>query len=129
MLAYVQGQPVGWCSVGPRETFGRLGRTQALTAAAAQRSPPGTWATMCFFVSPGHRRSGVARALLRGAENYARASGANAFEGFPVTEGGRKLSNDDAYPGTKRLFIEEGFTEVPSASPGRSSQIIMRKVL
>jgi GNAT superfamily N-acetyltransferase len=83
---------------------------------------------MCFSVAPGHRGKGVARGLLQAAIGFTRERGAAAYEGYPVRTD-RRLSNDAAYPGTDRLFASEGFREVPSASPGRSSQIIMRKLL
>jgi GNAT superfamily N-acetyltransferase len=100
-----------------------------MTPTAEDPSPEGTWATLCFYVSPGHRGEGVARALLRGALAYAQQMGASAHEGYPVRTGGRKVSNDSAYPGTDELLAEEGFRGIPSAAPGRSSQIIMRKPL
>jgi GNAT superfamily N-acetyltransferase len=129
LIAYSDGDPVGWSSIGPKSSFGRLNRSRALTPSAADPSPDGTWATLCFYVAPGHRRDGVARALLRGVVAYAKQTGATAIEAYPVRASGRKVSNDSAYPGTDQMLTDEGFREVPSAAPGRSSQIIMRKLL
>ena len=129
LIAYVEGDPVGWCSVGPKSSFGRLSRSKALTPSAADRSPDGTWATLCFYVAPGRRGEGVVRALLRGALAYAQEMGATAYEVYPVRTSNREISNDSAYPGTDRLLADEGFREVSSAAPGRSLQIIMRKAL
>ncbi len=128
LVAYSDGDPVGWCSVGPKSSFGRLNRSRALTPSAADPSPDGTWATLCFYVAPGHRRHGVARALLR-VVAYAKQTGATAIEAYPVRASGRRVSNDSAYPGTDEMLADHGFREVPSAAPGRSSQIIMRKLL
>lgn len=50
LLAYVDGAAVGWCSVGPREAYSRLGRSPALTPVDGQEPPPSTWSTVCFFV-------------------------------------------------------------------------------
>jgi hypothetical protein len=55
--------------------------------------------------------------------------GARAYEVYPIRTARRKVSNDSAYPGTDQVFIDEGFQEVPSAVPGRSSQIIMQKLI
>lgn len=129
LIAYADQDPVGWCSVGAKSSFGRLRRSTALTPTAEDPSPEGTWATLCFYVAPGHRGEGVARALLRGALAYAQQIGACAYEGYPVQTGGREVNTDSAYPGTDQLLADEGFREVPSAAPGRSSQIIMRKPL
>jgi len=98
-------------------------------SSAADPSPEGTWATLCFYVAPGHRGDGVARALLRGALAYAQQMGATAFESYPVRTSGGMINNDSAYPGTDQMMANEGFHEVATTSPGRSSQIIMRKPL
>lgn len=129
LVAYVDGDPVGWCSVGPKSSFGRLSRSPALAPVPEDASPENTWATLCFYVAPGHRGGGVARFLLRAAIRYAQQHGACAFEAYPVQTAGSRVNNDSAYPGTDRMLTEEGFREVPSAAPGRSSQIIMRKSL
>ena len=129
LVAYSGGEPVGWCSVGPKGSFGRLGRSQALTPTDADPSPEGTWATLCFYVVPGHRGEGVARALLRGAVAYAQQMGAAAYEAYPVRTTGQKVNNESAYPGTDLMVADEGFREVASVASGRSSQIIMRKLL
>lgn len=129
LIAYAQGNPVGWCSVGPKSSFGRLSRSRALTPSTADPSPDGTWATLCFYVAPGHRGEGVARILLRAALAYAQQMGATDFEAYPVRTAAREISSDSAYPDTDQMLADEGFREVPSAAPGRSLQIIMRKSL
>jgi len=129
MIAYVDGVPVGWCSVGTKESFGRLRRSKPLTPADTDPSPGATWATLCFYVIPAHRHRGVARALLQGAMTRAQQSGATAYEVYPVGTEGRALANDSAYPGTDQMLEGLGFREVASAAPGPSSQRIMRKLL
>ena len=128
MIAYVDGGPVGWCSAGTKESFGRLARSRPLTPADTDPSPAGTWATLCFYVSPVQRRRGVARALLQGAMALAQQRGAGAYEVYPVRSEGRALANETAYPGTDQLLEGLGFREVTSAAPGRSSQRIMRRL-
>jgi GNAT superfamily N-acetyltransferase len=128
MIAYVRGVPVGWCSVGPKSSFGRLRRSRALTPADGHPSPENTWATLCFYVVPGYRSHGVSRALLRAAVRFADRSGAAAFEVYPVRTEGNRISNDSAYPGTEQMCRGEGFEEVPSAAPGGSSQMIVRRL-
>jgi GNAT superfamily N-acetyltransferase len=129
MVAYSNGDPIGWCSVGPKGSFGRLSRSRALTPADGDSSPKGTWATLCFYVAPGHRGKGTAHALLRGALAYAAHMGASAHEVYPIRTSGQRVSVDSAYPATDQLLVNEGYREVPSSAPGRSSQIIMRRLL
>jgi hypothetical protein len=38
LLAYVDGAPAGWCSLGPRETFGRLVRSRTLLPPDGRRA-------------------------------------------------------------------------------------------
>jgi GNAT superfamily N-acetyltransferase len=81
VLAYRDGQAIGWCSIAPRQSYARLAksRTMARTTPLATQ----TWAVLCFFILRGHRRSGVARMLLDGAVEYAFSQAAEVVEGFP----------------------------------------------
>jgi GNAT superfamily N-acetyltransferase len=129
LLAYIDAEPVGWCSAGPRESFGRIARSPALRPAAGQEAPDGTWSTVCYFVHRRYRGRGVARALLRAAVGYARAHGATAHEGYPVRPRDARLDTNSAFPGAQSVYAEAGFAEVSSAAPTRSSQMIMRRDL
>lgn len=129
MLAYQDGEAVGWCSVGPQESFSRIGRSPALTAVAGQESPAGTWSTVCFFVHRKHRKKRVAHALLQAAIAFATEHGATAFEGYPVKPRDGRLDNNSAFPGTKSMYDEAGFSDVASKAPDRSIQMIMRRSL
>jgi len=136
VLAYRDGAPVGWCAVEPRQCYPRILRSQVLKAAgpdiagpaiASQASPeespgaPNVWSVSCFVVSPGHRRSGVAAALLGAAVEHATAHGATVVEGYPVDAAKRpKAGAPDLYHGTLRLFLAAGFEVVSDAVPGRA---------
>ena len=84
LLAYIDGAAVGWCSVGPREAYSRIGRSPALTPVDGQEPPPSTWSTVCFFVHRDRRKQRVAHELLAAAVAFAAAHGATAFEGYPA---------------------------------------------
>ena len=79
VLAYVDGAPVGWCSIAPRETYVALGRYKAL--APIDAAP--VWSVVCFFVDRRVRRAGLTRGLLGAAVAYATALGAKIVEGYP----------------------------------------------
>jgi GNAT superfamily N-acetyltransferase len=129
LIAYADGEPVGWCSAGPRESFPRILRSQALTPVDGAEPPPGTWSTVCYFVHRKHRKKRIAHALLKAAVELAETSGAPAFEGYPVKPRDGKLENNSAFPGLKSMYDEAGFEEVPSKAPDRSIQMIMRRTL
>ena len=131
VLAFRDGHPVGWCAVEPRTCYPRVLRSRVLrfaepTAPADDGGPGpvrggGIWSVTCFVVAPGHRRSGVAQALLRAAVEHARVNGADVLEGYPVDRGLRpKAGAADLYHGTLNLFLRAGFQAVSTAIPGRA---------
>jgi GNAT superfamily N-acetyltransferase len=79
------------------------------------------WSITCFVVSPGQRRTGVARALLAAGVGHAFAHGATVVEGYPVDPAQRpKAGPADLYHGTLGLFLAAGFGVVSDAVPGRA---------
>jgi GNAT superfamily N-acetyltransferase len=86
VLAYDGDEPVGWCSIAPRETYVKLERSRTMP----RKTPPATptWTLLCFFVARPYRKTGLARALLEGAVDYARAQGATIVEGYPFDTAG-----------------------------------------
>ncbi|WLQ06381.1 GNAT family N-acetyltransferase [Arthrobacter oryzae] len=128
VLAFRGGVPVGWCAVEPRDCYPRILRSQVLKAAgpavhggAGDGTEGPVWSVTCFVVAPGHRRSGVAGALLRAAVGHAVAHGAGIVEGYPVDPGVRpKAGPSDLYHGTLKLFLDAGFEQASDAVPGRA---------
>ena len=86
VIASKGDEPIGWCSVAPRETYVRLERSRAMPRA----TPPATstWTIVCFFVARPYRNQHVAQTLLEGAVAYARRQGAEVVEGYPFDAGG-----------------------------------------
>jgi GNAT superfamily N-acetyltransferase len=122
LLAYVDGQPVGWCSVAPREEFGRLDRSRVLKPVDDEP----VWSIVCFYIRPGHRGQGVGRALVDAAVEHARQGGARALEAYPVDSGAQRRPSGDVFTGVPALYEPAGFTEVARRSPTRP---IMRRAL
>ncbi len=127
VIAYVDGEPAGWCGLGPRATFERLVRSR--TIPALDDVP--VWSIVCFKVRVGYRRNGVARALLAGAVDYAAAHGAPAVEAYPIDPEGRRLDVAFSYVGFTGMFEAAGFrriVETDARSAGRP-RILMRRDL
>lgn len=118
VLAYVDGEPVGWCSVAPRETYAALERFRALPRLDA--AP--VWSVVCFFVDARVRRQGVTSGLLRTAVEYARSQGAEVVEGYPVEPGPRLYT----YMGVPSVFRAAGFRDV---TPLGQERLVMRYVV
>ena len=112
VLAYLDGQMVGWCGIGPRHELERLVRSR--TIPAIDDLP--VWSIVCFLVRPGFRRRGVARALLRGAIECARSYGVPALEAYPIDPAGKRVDVNFAYVGLLPLFESEGFHRVVETS-------------
>jgi len=86
VLAYDGDEPVGWCSIAPRETYVRLERSKTMARATPLATP--TWTVLCFFVARSHRHQDVTRALLQGAVAHAKKLGARVVEGYPFDSAG-----------------------------------------
>lgn len=112
MLAYIDGEPIGWCGIGPRSEFTRLQRSRTIRAV----DDLAVWSVVCFLVRPGFRRRGVAAALLAGAVAYAKECGAPALEGYPVDSAGARIDTTFAYVGTTALFEPAGFRRIAETS-------------
>jgi GNAT superfamily N-acetyltransferase len=115
VLAYIDGNPAGWCAIAPREDYTRLARSKTLKP--LDDKP--VWSVTCFFIGSHARRRGVAHALLSSAVDLATQHGAKIVEGYPLVPG-RKLRSDEAYVGVTTLFERAGFTEAARPSPGRA---------
>jgi len=80
VVIYRDGEPVGWCNIGPRTEITRLARSRLIRPV----DDVPVWSIVCVVVRPGHRRQGVTAPLLEGAVAYAASHGAPAVEAYPV---------------------------------------------
>ncbi len=108
ILAYLDGKPVAWCSIAPRESLRRLAPWQD----DAERN---VWAIVCFFIKRTHRRQGIASALLDAALEYAFAEGATAVEASPVEPD----SPSYRFMGCREMYLRRGFRELGMAGSRR----------
>ncbi len=116
VLAYADGEPIGWCSVAPRETYEALERFRALP----RLDDAPVWSVVCFFVDSRFRDQGLTRGLLEAAVKYARSKGAKIVEGYPV-KSDEKLYK---YMGVTSTFEEAGFRDV---TPPKLTRKIFRE--
>ena len=123
VLAYADGEVVGWAAVAPRAD---LPFARSTKIPHVDDLP--VWSVWCIRVRPGHRGRGISHALLQGAVAYAGAQGAPAVEGYPVDNRGRKVDLTMAYVGTRALFERAGFTKAAdtSAVSGGFPRVLMR---
>jgi GNAT superfamily N-acetyltransferase len=105
LVAYRNGEAVGWVSVGPRDDYERLQHSKVLSPVDEKPA----WSIVCFVVARAARGHGVARALLDAAVDYARDHGATLVEGYPVETDGGRIPAANAYKGTLGMFERAGF--------------------
>ena len=106
VLAYADGEVVGWAGVHPRSDT-HFARNRKIPHVDDQD----VWSVWCIRVRPGHRRTGISHHLLRGAVAFARDHGAPAIEGYPVDNAGARVDLTSAFVGTRALFEHAGFTK------------------
>jgi GNAT superfamily N-acetyltransferase len=112
LVAYLDGEPVGWCAVEPRTAYEGLLRNARVPwdGRAEDKTDDSVWAVTCLFTRAGFRNRGVSRALARAAVDFARERGARALEGYPMTTKNAIL--EELHVGTPGVFAAAGFTEV-----------------
>ena len=115
ILAYQDGQPVGWCAVARREDYPVLARSRVLRPVDAQP----VWSITCLFVAKPFRRSGMSVALLKAAKEFARQQGATLVEGYPVEPYDGNMPPAFAWTGLVSSFRQAGFKEVARRSRAR----------
>lgn len=116
LIGYLDGRPVGWCAVAPREQYPALSRSRILKPVDDQPC----WSVSCLFIHRDYRKRGVSTHLLRAAIDHVRARGGRIVEGYPVEpKGDKTIPPVFAWTGIGRAFESAGFVEIARRSPTR----------
>jgi GNAT superfamily N-acetyltransferase len=112
LVAYLDGEPVGWCAVEPRTAYPRLVRNNRVpwVGRTEDKADDSVWAVTCFVTRTGFRRQVITYALARAAVDFARQRGARALEGYPMTR--KDVLLGELHVGTQGIFAAAGFSEV-----------------
>jgi GNAT superfamily N-acetyltransferase len=112
LVAYLDGEPVGWCAVEPRTGYEGLARNNRVPweGRAEDKADETVWAVTCLFTRAGFRKRGVSRALAAAAVGFARSGGARAVEGYPINT--KDVILEELHVGTVGVFAAAGFAEV-----------------
>lgn len=81
IMAYVDGAAVGWCSIAPLSSHGRL-RTRDCKVEDGPADV--VWSISCFYIRTSVRRSGLSTRLITAAIEYAKSHSATVIEAYPV---------------------------------------------
>ena len=126
LVAYLDGEPVGWCAAAPRSDHPRLLRNNRVPwlGRAESKTDDSVWAVTCFVTRAGFRRRGITYALARAAVGFARRRGARALEGYPMlTQPGQDVTWGELHVGSRSVFEAAGLAEVSRPTPRR---VVMR---
>jgi GNAT superfamily N-acetyltransferase len=112
LVAFLDGEAVGWCAAEPRTEYARLLRNNRVPwdGRTEDRADDSVWAVTCFVTRAGFRKRGIATALARAAVDFARRRGARAVEGYPMTT--KEAILGELHVGTVGMFAAAGFAEV-----------------
>jgi GNAT superfamily N-acetyltransferase len=108
ILAYLNGEVVGWCSVEPREKFEALKKSRVFKP--VDDTP--TWIISCVFVDKNYRNMGVSEGLIKAAVKHVKKNGGVAVEGCPVEPRKDRMPDVFAYYGLPSSFKKAGFKEI-----------------
>lgn len=126
LVAFLDGEPVGWCAVEPRSAYFGLARVYRVPweGRAEDKADPTVWAVTCVLARAGYRGRGVAHALARAAVDHARERGARALEAYPmITRPGQEIAWDEIHVGTVDMFAAAGMEAINHPTPRR---VVMR---
>ncbi|MET9022631.1 GNAT family N-acetyltransferase [Actinopolymorpha sp. NPDC004070] len=115
LVAYLDGEPVGWCAVDPRSANPRLLRNVPIpwVGRTEDKNDDSVWAVTCLLTRAGFRRRGISLALAGAAVDFARRRGARALEAYPhLTE--------PSHLGTRATFAAAGMAEVSRPTKNRA---------
>ena len=119
LLAYRDGKAIGWCAVGARAGLARFDNAKpSRPIDDSARAGLIVYAIACFFIRPGHRRSGLMTHLAAAAIDFARQNGAAMIEVCPI-DADRPLIWGDGFVGVSSVFAPLGFREIARRSPRR----------
>lgn len=115
IIAYAEGEPIGWCSVAQREDFPRLANSRVLKP--VDEKP--VWSVVCFFINRNYRKMGLSVALLEAVKKFVKSNGGKILEGYPIEPKKDKMPDAFAWTGLSAAFLKAGFKEVARRSETR----------
>ncbi|MFD7659393.1 GNAT family N-acetyltransferase [Actinosynnema sp. NPDC059797] len=123
VVVYRDGEPVAWCSLGPRGAFPRLERSPLLSEVDDQP----VCSIACIYVRKEHRGGGLLSDIIDAVCGHAATQGYKIAEGYPIEPAkGKRAGADTAMTGIVSAFIDAGFSEV--ARPRDDRPIVRREL-
>lgn len=115
VLAFVDGKPIRWCAVAPREVYKRLESSRVFK----RIDDKPVWSITCLFIAKSFRRKGISTELIKGAIEYAKSNEAKIVEAYPVVPYSNNVPDAFLWTGIPASFKAAGFIEVAKRSKGK----------
>lgn len=115
ILAYANKEPVGWCSVAPRDDFPILENSRVLK----RMDDKPVWSVVCFYINKNYRGKGLTVGLLNAVKKYVKIKKGKIIEGYPIAPKSGKTADVFAWTGLASAFLKAGFKEVERRSETR----------
>ncbi len=122
LIATIEGEPVGWIALAPREAYWRIEHSRSLKR--IDDTP--VWSITCFFVKKQYRRAGLSALLIRGAVDYAERHGITMLEAYPTIPYAKKIPDPFLWTGALSVFERNGFEVVQRN--GKTRAIVRKKI-
>lgn len=108
LLAFFNGEPVGWCAFDPVET--QIGHDYCLQNKIFHQ--PNAWMIHCLFIDQKYRSKGISRELISAAVIESKKNMASEVVSFPIpAESEGKFPKEVAeFSGRLSTFLKLGFT-------------------
>ena len=100
LVGYLEGEPVAWVSIAPRETYRDLGGPEAEDGEII-------WSLACMYIHRKLRGQGHGMELIEAAKAYAKKRGGTVLEAYPVDPKSPSYRFMGFVPAFKRLGFEE----------------------
>lgn len=106
VLGYLDGKPIGWCAVAPRDKYIRLENSRVLKR--IDNEP--VWSITCLYIEKTYRRKGISAELIKGAINYCRINSASIIEAYPTVPYSNKVPEAFLWTGVPSVYAGVGFS-------------------
>ena len=108
LVGYLEGEPVAWVSIAPRDTYRDLGGPEA------ERGEK-IWSLVCMYIHRKLRGKGHGMELIKAAKAYAKKRGGTVLEAYPVDPKSPSYRSMGFVPAFERL----GFKAIGKAGSRR----------
>ncbi|MBA4313641.1 MAG: GNAT family N-acetyltransferase [Chlorobiaceae bacterium] len=114
-IAFLNGKPIGWCAVAPRENFIKLENSRVLK----RIDDKSVWSITCFFLAKEFRRKGYSVELLKGVIDSCKKKKVKIIEAYPIIPYSSNMPAAFAWTGILSSFKKAGFVIAKQWSKAR----------